>query len=189
MRFPLCPLILGAAISLGALLPVASARAEVEKMLTPCGGEKLCPFFKPSLVVPEGWVEDRAAGRPRGLLVLVPKGSTFDTADAVIYARAQWNPDRASLDAFVERDHAQWRARHEGARIEPLGEIAQAGGAAFREFRFSAPGLRQPYERIGATVDRDRDGNAYFVSVVLTGVDRGAVDAAQAAYLGILKGY
>lgn len=190
MRFPLHPLILGAALSLAGVLAGATpARAEIEKVLTSCGAGKLCPFFKPSIAVPEGWVEDRAAGRPRGLLVLVPKGTTFDTAEAVIYARAQWNPDGETLSRFIEADHAQWRARHKGARIEPVGETPRAGGEAFKEFRFSAPGLRQPYERMGATVDTDKNGNAYFVAVIVTGVDRKAVDEAQAAYLGILRAY
>lgn len=182
--------ILAAAFLISSFMGVtlSPVNAEVTKILRPCE-DKLCPMFRPMIAEPEGWEEDRRTGRQRGLVVLVPKGKSFETADVVIYARAEFNPENRSVQSFIEADQEQWRARYPKAQIERLGEVSRANREVFQDYRFAAPGLGERYERVGTTTDIDKDGNVYFVSIVLTGFRKQAIDKAQAAYLTILKAY
>jgi hypothetical protein len=164
------------------------ARAEVTTILRPCDG-RLCPMFRPMIAEPEGWEEDRRTGRQRGLVVMVPKGKSFETTDVVIYARAQFNPGNSSLESFIKADQEQWRGRHPEAQIKRLGEVSRAGGEVFHDYRFAAPSLGERYERVATTADTDKDGNVYFVSIVLTGFRKQAIDKAQTAYSTILRTY
>ena len=93
------------------------------------------------------------------------------------------------MQSFIDADHEQWRGRYANAHIERLGEVARRGGEIFQDYRFAAPGLGERYERVATTTDADKDGNIYFVSVVLTGFRKQAIDKAQAAYSTILKAY
>jgi hypothetical protein len=51
-----------AAVIFAGLLATAPAGATIEKIMNQCDG-KLCPFFRASIVIPDGWVEDKGATR------------------------------------------------------------------------------------------------------------------------------
>ena len=54
----------------------AAACAEVQKFLTPCGGQ-LCPSFRLVMTPPDGWVLDVPATKENDVQIMVPKGKTF----------------------------------------------------------------------------------------------------------------
>jgi len=98
-----------------ALVMAAPANAEVQKFMFHCEGrQQLCPFFRPLVEIPDGWVEDKEATRHFGAVILVPKGIAFDDAEA--RSRAE----RARAVAFLTKPfsgrllldsvkHALWR--------------------------------------------------------------------------------
>ena len=49
-----------------------AAQADVEKFMKQCDG-KMCPFFRASVVIPEGWVEDEEATDYFKAVFLLPK--------------------------------------------------------------------------------------------------------------------
>jgi len=169
---------------------VAPAAAEIEKIMRVCDG-KLCPFFKTSFAVPKGWVEDKENGQRLNLLIFVPRGQTFHSAGAIIYATARFNPDKKPIETFIEDDQARWRQKARDVKITRLDDVARTKGQeSFRHFQYVAPSLKaQPFERVASTSDSDKDGNAYLVGLVLTAKSQKALTAAEPAFLAMLKGY
>ena len=74
-------LVLVCAGGLFAGLMATPARATIEKIMNQCDG-KMCPFFRASIVIPDGWVEDRDATRHFNSQFLLPKGADFEKAAA-----------------------------------------------------------------------------------------------------------
>src|SRR5829696_7815288 len=98
----------GAVLLAAGLAASFPASALVEKVMTVCSGQ-LCPFFRPSFAVPDGWWEDGKTGLRLGVRLLVPLGETFDTAPAIIYATARHNAEGEDLAAAVAQHHETWR--------------------------------------------------------------------------------
>ena len=181
---------LGSTLALVTLLAAAPAHAEIEKLLLHCE-QTLCPCFRASLTVPNGWQEDTAATTKLKVRVLVPRGRTYDNAEALIYANVRFNPEKKSVADFIAEDEAHWRSSTPDAKITPLPDVVRANGKEpFRMREFEAPSRKsQPFERVATTTDTDKDGNAYLVGVVLTALSRKGLMAAEQAYLSVLKAY
>jgi len=182
-------LCLGAALVM-ATFAAAPAAAEVEKILLPCDG-KLCPFFRASFVPPDGWIEDKENSRKMGIVIFVPRGQTFHSAGAIIYATARFNRDKKPITDFIEQDQARWREKAKDVKITSLAQVERANGReAFRHFQFEAPSMKQqPFERVATVGDSDNDGNAFIVGLVLTAKSAKALSAAEPVYLAMLTAY
>ena len=183
------PLIAFAALALiGMAHPAA---AEIEKFMNPCDGG-VCAFFRASTTVPEGWAEHAEATRELRVQMLLPKGQDFDDAPAKIYTLVRYNAGRKLQVADIVKDtYADWRRRAKAAKPEKLADIIRAEGKpAFVSHRFEAPRLKeQGFERTSITTDTDKDGNSFFVIVVLSANSRDAFVKAEGAYNSILKSY
>jgi hypothetical protein len=85
-----------------ALVVITPAKAEVQKIMFQCAErQQLCPFLRPSVTIPDGWLEDKAASQHFRAVILVPKGVRFDDADAVIYAVAKYNRKKQPISDFL----------------------------------------------------------------------------------------
>lgn len=167
------------------------AAAEIEKFMNPCDGG-VCAFFRASTTVPDGWVEDAEATRELRVQMLLPKGQDFDEAPAKIYTLVRYNAGRKLQVADIVKDtYADWGRRAKAAKPEKLADVARADGKpAFVSHRFEAPRLKeQGFERTSITTDTDKDGNSFFVIVVLSANSRDAFVRAEGAYNSILKSY
>jgi len=171
-------------------LASAPVAAEVEKIMQTCDG-KLCAFFRASFVPPDGWIEDKENSRKMGALIFVPRGQTFHSADAIIYATARFNRDKKPITDFIEQDQARWRDKAKDVKVTGLPQVERANGKeAFRYFQFEAPSMKsQPFERVATVADGDTDGNAFVVGLVLSAKSAKALSAAEPAYLAMLKAY
>jgi len=180
---------LGATLAMATLAP-APAAAEVEKIMLMCDG-KLCPFFRASFATPDGWVEDKENTRKMGVVIFVPRGQTFHSAGAIIYATARFNRDKKPITDFIEQDQARWREKAKDVKITGLPPVERANGKeAFRHFQFEAPSMKaQPFERVATMSDSDKDGNAFIVGLVLTAKSAKALSAAEPTYVAMLKAY
>ncbi len=182
------------AAALLGLCAAAPARAGVEKFMRRCSDPRkstLCPFFRPSVAVPDGWVEDKAATRRFDAVIIVPKGVAFNDAQAVIYAIAVYNRDKEPLAKFLPDAVADWKDRAKDARISDLPDLPRGSGKpAFVRRAFEGPGLKeQGFELQAVTVDGDNDGNEFIVTITLSANSREALQAAEPAYLAILGQY
>ena len=175
-------------IMLCAALP---ARAEIEKILNHCPDQqKLCPFFRASVTVPDGWVEDKEASEYFKVVMLLPKGVNFEKAPAKIYVLARYNRDKRPIVEFLPESIDDWKSRAKNGRIAKLDDLPRPGKAPFLRRSFEAPKLaEQGHELLAMTSDGDKDGNEFVVSVMLSANSRDALKAAEPAYLAILGKY
>ena len=175
-----------AAINLLAL----PAHADIEKFMRDCDG-KLCAYFKASITVPEGWVEDKEASSALGVQMLLPKGQDFEKAPAKIYALVRYNKDKQPVSAITRDTYRDWKERSTKAKVARLADVArESGKPAFERHEFEAPELdEQGFEQTALAADSDKDGNAFVVILVLSANTREAYKANEAAYLSLLKAY
>jgi len=152
---------------------------------------KLCPFFRASITVPDGWVEDKGATRYFNSQFLLPDGVDFDRAQAKIYVAVRYNRNKQPISDFIPDAIADWRSRAKDAKIARLEDLPRGDGKpAFERRQFEAKSLKeQGYELQAVTTDGDRDGNEFIVTVTLTANSRKALQAAEPAYLAILRKY
>jgi hypothetical protein len=173
------------------LLTAGGAQAEVTKLMLVCNGE-LCPFYQTSVKPPPGWHEDAEAGRNSQATILIPDGSDYGSAGALIYAIARPNPNgQRKVDQSIAEHIADWKKKVSDATVSPLPDLPRdSGGAPFRRNLFAAPSLTsQPYEIVCVTDDKDNDGNAYIVYVVLTALSENDLNRARPALEAALKAY
>jgi hypothetical protein len=180
---------------LAALFAIASlctaaqpAAAEIKKFLTNCKGG-LCPHFRTTVEIPEGWVEDKEASAYFDAVMLLPKGIDFDTAPAKIYAVVRYNPKKQPVADFLPDAIRQWKSLARNVTITALPELKRANGkGVFVRHQFEAPRLKeQGFELQAATAEDDADGNNFIVTITLSANTRAAFDAAQPAYRSILE--
>ena len=168
----------------------AAARAEVQKFLNPCGGQKLCASYALVLTPPDGWVVDAKASAENKVQILVPKGQSFATAEPLIYVQVFYHPDKQqTLADFARSSNARWLAANPRSKITEMPAIERANGKpAFLRFGMENPGKLQQAFEIGALgPDTDKDGNDFVLDVVMSGSSKQALDRADAIYVAFLK--
>jgi hypothetical protein len=172
------------------LVATTPAGALIEKIMNQCSG-KLCPFFRASIVIPDGWVEDRGATRYFNSQFLLPKGADFEKAAAKIYVAVKYNRNKQAISDFMPENIADWHSRAKDARITDLDDLPRGDGkVAFVRHRFEAESLHeQGYELQAVTTDGDNDGNEFLVTITLSANSRKVLQAAEPAYLAILSKY
>lgn len=165
------------------------AHADVEKFMKQCDG-KLCPFFRASVIVPDGWVENDEATDYFKAVFLLPKNVEFDDAPAKIYAIARYNRDKKLAGTFIPAAIKDWKGRAKDAKITKLDDLLRAGKTPFMRHQFEARSLKeQGYELQAVTSDSDKDGNEYVITITLSANSPAALKAAEPAYLAILGKY
>jgi hypothetical protein len=170
-------------------LLAAPAKAEIEKFMNDCDG-KLCAFFRASITIPDGWVEDREATDYFKAQMLLPKGIEFDKAPAKIYALVRFNRDKRPVSDFPLDSFNDWKERAKDAKITKLADVPRAGKPAFIRHQFEAKSLKeQGYELQAVTSDSDKDGNEFIVTITLSANSAPALKNAEPAYMAILSKY
>jgi len=186
---------LTAALMVIALLAATPARAEISKFIKPCGTQdqkvKLCPSFRASITLPDGWVQDRQASGYFNAQFLLPKGVDFDKAPAKIYVAVVFNRDKKPISDFLPDGIADWKSRAKDAKITQLADFQRSDGKpAFLRRQFEARSLKeQGYELQSVTTDEDKDGNQFIVTMTLSADSHAALKSAEPAYLAILSKY
>jgi hypothetical protein len=172
------------------LIATAPAGATIEKIMNQCNG-KLCPFFRASIVIPDGWIEDRVATRYFNSQFLLPKGIEFERAAAKIYVAVKYNRKKQPISDFMPENIADWHSRAKDAKITDLDDLPRGDGkVVFVRHQFEAGSLHeQGYELQAVTTDSDDDGNEFLVTITLSANSQKDLKAAEPAYLAILGKY
>lgn len=167
----------------------ATAQTDVEKFMKLCDG-KVCTFFRASVTIPDGWVEDKEATDYFNAVFMLPKDVAFDDAPAKIYAIARYNRDKQPAATFIPAAIKDWKGRSKDAKITKLDDLPRAGKAPFMRHQFEARRMKeQGYELQAVTSDSDKDGNEYVITITLSANSQAALKAAEPAYLAILQKY
>ncbi len=121
----------------------APATGEVQKFMHQCYGQ-LCPSYELVFTPPAGWVEDKEASKQNKVQMYLPRGRTFANADALIYVRVSWNPDKQKLEDFIRVSQERWRASVKGTKIEKLASVKRDNGKPnFASYRYQNPSRPQ----------------------------------------------
>jgi hypothetical protein len=166
----------------------APAAAEVKKFMKVCQG-KLCPYFELATTPLEGWVLEQEASKQNGVQMLVPKGTNFHSAEALIYIKVLPQQGEAnSLEEFIKVSQERWRKAAPDTKITKMPEVARKNGkAAFQPYQYENPSQpQQAFEYVAFGEDTDPEGNKYFAMVVITGRDRKHIEKAGAPYRAFL---
>ena len=180
-----------AAIAFALLACSGAARAEVQKFIIDCGG-KLCPRYQINLTPPQGWVLDARATWHNKIQMMVPKGTDFASAPALIYVQVFYHRDKSqTLADFARVSNDHWRAQVKDAKITELPAVDRANGKpGFLRFAFENPSKAQQAYELGAFgIDNDKDGNEFVLDVVMTGADKAALERAEQDYVAFLKAH
>jgi len=173
------------------LFSAGPARSEVQKFIIKCG-DKLCPHYQIALTPPRGWALDARATWHNKIQMIVPQGTTFNTAPALIYVQVflHRNKNQSPAD-FARISNERWRAHVKDAKISPLPTVKRANGKpGFLRFAFENPGEKEQSYEFGAFgIDSDKDGNEFVLDVVMTGADKAALERAEKDYVAFLKAH
>ena len=80
------------ALAAAVIFCAASAHTEVQKLLNPCAGQKLCASYALVLMPPDGWILDTKATAENKVQIMVPKGQSFASAEPLIYVEVIYLP-------------------------------------------------------------------------------------------------
>ena len=183
--------VFGTVLALTLLACAGTARAEVQKFIVNCGG-KLCPYYQIALTPPPGWVLDARATWHNKIQMMVPQGTDFASAPALIYVQVFPHRDKNhTLADFARVSNDRWRAHVKDAKITALPTVKRANGKpGFFRFAFENPSKKEQAYELGAFgIDTDKDGNEFVLDVVMTGADKAALDRAEKAYVAFLKAH
>jgi hypothetical protein len=185
----LSALAFAAAAACAGLSP-ASASAEIRKLMTVCGGQKLCPWFQAAVAPPKGWIVDKAQGEQHFVTMLVPDKKDIGEDDPLIYVQTSYHRDQQTLDANIKMNQDLWRKSEPDVRITPLGTVARgAGKAPFQIFLYENPTHpQQAFEKMAFTIEPQPDGSHYMLTVVDTAGNRKAIDDSSEAFQAVLGG-
>jgi hypothetical protein len=175
------------ALAIACVAPT-SANAEVQKHMQICDG-KLCPSFTLVLTPPVEWDVDKAASEENRVQMLIPRGTNFHDARAVIYVRVAVKDKDQPLADFIRVSQERWRQSVADAKISKLPPVERGNGkSAFEPFRYENPSRpQQPFEIVAFGTDTDKDGNDFILTVVMSGKDQKAIEQAQNSYLELLR--
>lgn len=185
------PHVIGTVFASALFACAGGAHAEVQKFIADCGG-KLCPYYQISLTPPQGWVLDARATWHNKIQMMVPNGTDFGSAPALIYVQVFYHRDKSqTLADFARVSNERWRARVKDAKITELPAVERANGKpGFLRFAFENPSKAQQAYELGAFgIDNDKDGNEFVLDVVMTGADKAALDRAEQDYVAFLKAH
>jgi hypothetical protein len=180
-----------AALFIASIACAVNARADVKKFMNTCDG-KLCPYYQLALTPPDGWVVDTEATKQNKVQIMVPKGTNYATAPALIYVQVFYHPNKQQrLADFASVSNGRWQSHVKDAKVSELPAVARANGKpGYLRFAFENPSKKQQAYELGAFgVDSDKDGNEFVLDVVMTGGDKTALDRANEAYIAFLKAH
>jgi len=166
----------------------SSTAAEVEKFMQ-IGDGNLRPVFRLKFTPPQGWEANAEGTKHFGLPTYVPKGQSFHHALAVVYVRVSYNENKRPIEAFIEVSQERWRNKVKDTQVTKVAGEKRANGLPdFIVYRLHNPSHpAQAYEMLAYGVDKDKDGNDYFVMISMTAMTQKAIDGAEVAFRAALR--
>ena len=154
-----------------ALLPIVVV-AEIHREARLCDdSDKICFFWWPTLPEVEGWHQDMTQSYSYRVNAQAPENHTFADAEAVIYARASYQEESSSentIEAFITTSQRQFISRAPSElQVTKTGELFSKGKHRFLSYSFFPTGAGN-WEQVSYTQERDKDGNRYFIILVLS---------------------
>ena len=144
------------------------------------------------LTPPDGWAIDKQASRQNKIQVMVPNGTSFATAEPLIYVEVFYHRDKQqTLAEFARGSNARWVAANAKGR-SPSSVRSNAAMASRR--LFASPSIirtrrSRPMRSARSASIPTKTGNEFVLDVVMSGSSKEALERADAAYMSFLKAH
>jgi hypothetical protein len=162
-------------------------RAAMEPVADACpGSQSVCIWHRPVVTAPAGWQRAEAASTHYQAAAFAPVGQEFNTAPAVMYAKAvAASPQVRTLSDFMADDLSDFRRQYPGLRVQQGLVTRDGDGHGLATVRLSpAPGGRAQWQ----TIAYGQEGGDYLV-FSLSARDQAAHDAALPAFMRLVGAY
>jgi hypothetical protein len=178
-----------------AFMAIAPATAKIVKTArTDCKTNRICLYWWPQLPAMPGWHTDSAVNYTlgeNGAYVLIPDGSDFSNAGAIIYATATYKPSYSrskpeikTLDDFIADDKRAFQSENAGTiTIADASPLTTGDGETLRSVTYFRPKAKN-WDRVAFGEDAD-----YYLTFTINARTLTDYDAAQKAFESLLKAY
>ncbi|MGE0665963.1 MAG: hypothetical protein AB7O49_05330 [Sphingomonadales bacterium] len=171
-------------LSAAALSP---ASAEIVKTAdASCREGAICFRWWPKLPDLAGWHSDDATNKTYGASILLPEGSTFADAPALIYGAAtskSKSEDVRSVADYIRKDTDGFREHDPGLRITEVDPLVTADGQSLRCFTFFPSGEGN-WEKVAYGEEDD-----FFLVFTVSGRTEKDYTEALPTFDGMVKAY
>jgi len=166
--------------------------AEVHKEAKICKESgQICFFWWPKLPEVKGWHQDMGHSYHYRMNTQAPDNYTFANAEAVIYARAEYQEESSSdtLEEFISFSQSQFvSGAPSELKVRKTGESFSKGKHKFLNYSFFPKGEGN-WEQVSYAEDRDKDGNRYFIIFVLSSRSKDGFEKNMGAYSEFIAQY
>jgi hypothetical protein len=167
------------------LAATASALAKVEKFAIP--GEKGMSFYWwPKLPPVAGWKQDREFSFRYRINALAPEGTSFGSAETVIYAKAVFKPrvpDVKTLGDLIENDKRDFLANVPGVIVREAPSITTVDGQQLNSLTYTPTGQGN-WERVSYLDEGD-----FYLIFTLSSRTQAGFNASSKAYEDMVSQY
>jgi len=174
-----------ALVALLVVVAGASASAEIEKLAVP-SDHGFHFYWWPRLPVVAGWFHDEGASLKLTANVLVPDGSSFGDASAVIYAKALYkprSPEIHSLQDLIDSDRDAFERDLPGLNIERLPDLTTGDRRQLVQLAFTPKG-EGSWERVAYGEEDD-----YYLIFAISAQHAAELKAALPAFETLVAEY
>jgi hypothetical protein len=174
-----------ATVALLLVVASVSASAEIEKLAVP-SDDGFRFYWWPKLPAVAGWLHDEATSLKLTANVLVPDGSSFGDAPAVMYAKALYkprSPEIHSLQELIDSDRDAFEHDMPGLKIERLPDLTTGDRRHLIQLAF-APKGEGSWERVAYGEEDD-----YYLIFAISAQHDADLKAALPAFETLVAGY
>jgi hypothetical protein len=166
-------------------LASVTASAEIEKLAVP-SDQGFRFYWWPRLPAVPGWLHDEGASLKLTANVLVPDGSSFGDAPAVMYAKALYkprSPELHSLQELIDSDRSAFEHDLPGLKIDHLPDLTTGDRHRLIQLGF-APKGEGSWERVAYGEEAD-----YYLIFAVSAQHEAGLRAALPAFEMLVAGY
>ncbi|MGE3247780.1 MAG: hypothetical protein AB7F96_09525 [Beijerinckiaceae bacterium] len=171
-----------------AALAGAGVRAAEVKPQYYIRGNQTGVWYKSSVKLPKGWVENTAWSQRYERVVLFENGDN-SSAKPFMYVRVHPGPEIA-LETYIRTAQQRWLARLKDTTIEQLPDVANAGASPIKLYLYRNPSApSQAFELTAFMKDAAgrHGGKPMFFQIVLAAPTQSELDRARPALMELLR--
>lgn len=169
-----------------AMVTAVAAHADVEKFAL-MGNNGMRMVWWPKIAPPIGWAQDRRSSEHYAMNAFAPGGSTFNDADTVFYARAEYKqrvPEIKTLKQYIERDRKGALSHVADLKIKPGAALANGDGAKLDTLVFEPGATAGNWERVAFLEEGD-----YFFNFVISARTKAGYEKNVKVYEDWIRAY
>ena len=174
------------ALAVSALLAITVGMSGQAAEVAGCASPA-CSDYAPPIAVP-GWVHDTAY-EGRSMQILVPPGIPFYLSSRWIGVYVSLKPENQTLDDRLASGESSGPRTYPGIRYFHLPDVPRGDGQEPFHLRLSEKSNDPKFGLSAVTIDTDRAGRPYFVTIALAANDLEDLNATVPLFQAALRNF